>query len=270
MYNNLDIRSQFDTGVQIFEQINQLDQIQALMGDGSADNLNQIDQIIATVEYTMNGNNPAYEQFFNSAVGAQFAKSVQTAVHSLLSSFQITTKNPYDNGAGDYLNMKQSNFTSKGYPNGYGEVDFSGPALSLDNFDPDGHDISSETIGFTIAPVWLPNSDGDLAFDSNYAGWMPSPGKDPYSGKPCANGGEIELGEDVEWGTGYKAPGGDVISGRGGDRCKGLVALMTNQDTGHGDWGSMNISVPVSSFLSYMHITCTNANAFAAFGSLVG
>jgi hypothetical protein len=253
------VQNQFDSACEYMEAVQQIDQI----GSSSMSNVAQIEQIIQSVDYVTNGNNPQFDALLKTAAGAQMNEIVKNEVTTLISDYQISTANPYNNGASADVPIYFA--SDRDYEGG--DIVTYGAQMTLANFDPNAR------IGFQIYPTWLPASDGKLAYDSDYAPWMPPPG---FDGQYYGNEAEYEMGEDAFWGCSYSPPWGDTVdTGGEGGQWTSLVASYTQAapPSGvQGVWGTMNVTVTASDFEQFLKITPTASAAgdLAKFENMVG
>ena len=248
MENFNNISSTFDMACQYCQAVSQLDQI----GSATMNNVAEIEPIIQQVLYATSGDDPQFQEILATAAGQKISAAVAAQVNQVVSDYQITVANPYYGLDGNYDSANiQVQFASDSYYEGGDTVTYSGP-MTLANFDPNAR------VGFILHPTILPNSDGDIAYDSNYAPWMPPADPDgPYA----SNGAEYEMGEDVFWGTSYNPPWGDTVdTGGENGQFTSLVGSFEfwNYDPQPGQYGwQMNMTVNASDFEQFMSITPT-------------
>ena len=169
------IAEQFDQASRYMQAVAALDKI----GDSSA-SVDEITQIIQTVEYLTNGNNPAFRELLGSAIGAKINGIVKTAVDKLVSDYQITVKDPYSDR---YIPVQFASDDIKYAADGSVITDntaFHGP-VTLAIYDPNAR------IGFALIP------DKNRDYDDRYAPWMPASGSRRSDGSYNPNSAEEKL-----------------------------------------------------------------------------
>ena len=228
-FNN--ISSTFDLACQYCQAVSQIDQI----GSATMNNVAEIEPIIQEVLYATSGNDPQFQEILATAAGQKVSAAVAAQVNQVVSDYQITVANPYYglDGNNAPANIEVDSASDSFYEEG-DEVTYGG-AITLANFDPNAR------VGFILYATYLPGGDGDRAYDSNYAPWMPPPD----------NSAEYEMGEDDYWGDEYYPPWADTID-TGGENGQ-FTSLVASYEAG----GQVNVTVNASDFEQFMNITPT-------------